>query len=274
MRDRVVCYPHNQGATVAELVRDCERTAAEGWKFVRWGQPATGESIEPRPSGELEPRESVARSVELMGAVREAVGPEIEICLDVHTRLSPAWVTTLCEQLAPYRPFFIEDPVRSENPEAYRRLRERVTLPIAAGEQWSSKWGFRQVIEEDLIDYARIDLGIAGGLTESAKIAHWAETHYIEIAPHNPQGPVSAAACVALCMATSNVGVQEMARRPGDYAQELFPQQIGWEDGYAFCHDVPGLGVELDIDAAEAARVDPKAWPPRLRRRDGSFTNW
>ena len=125
-----------------------------------------------------------------------------------------------------------------------------------------------------MIDYARIDLCIAGGITEALKITHWAETHYIDIAPHNPLGPVSAAACVSLCMAAANVGVQEMPRRPGTFATELFPQQIGWEDGFAYCPDMPGLGVELDLEAAERARFRPQDWPPRLSRDDGALTNW
>ena len=97
-----------------------------------------------------------------------------------------------------------------------------------------------------MINYARIDLCIVGGITEALKITHWAETHYIDIVPHNPLGPVSAAACVALCMASTNVGVQEMPRRPGSYATDLFPKQIEWEDGYAWCPDEPGMGVDFN----------------------------
>jgi galactonate dehydratase len=130
------------------------------------------------------------------------------------------------------------------------------------------------VIEEELIRYARIDLGIVGGLTEALKIAHWCETHYIDIVPHNPLGPVSAAAGVALCMATSNVGVQEMPRAPGTFATDVFPRQILWEDGYARCRDVPGLGVELDEALAESRPAPLNGWPPQLRRPDGAFTNW
>ena len=181
----------------------------------------------------------------------------------------------MCRDMEEFKPYFIEDPLRSENPGSYRNLRHHVNLPIAAGEQWASKWSFREVIEEDLIDYARIDLCIVGGITEAAKITHWAETHYINIVPHNPLGPVSAAACVALCMASTNVGVQEMPVRPGSYATDLFPQQIAWEDGFAWCPDSPGLGVDLDMDAAERSVIDlPHWWPPRLRREDGSITNW
>ena len=275
VRDRVVCYPHTQGRTNEELVENCEKAVEEGWKFVRWGQPETGGSFEYRGTeGRLEPVKSIRIAEEQMALVREAVGPDVQICFDVHTRLDTAHSITLCRALEKHRPFFIEDPLRSENPASYRTLARHVSVPIAAGEQWSSKWAFREAVEEELISYARVDLCIAGGLTEALKITHWCETHYIDIAPHNPLGPVAAAACVALCMASTNVGVQEMPRRPGSFATDLFPRQIGWEDGYAYAPDEPGLGVEFDEEVAEERRVEPTGWPPLLRRDDGAFTNW
>ncbi|MBI2965577.1 MAG: mandelate racemase/muconate lactonizing enzyme family protein [Chloroflexi bacterium] len=274
VRDKVVCYPHTQGHNLKELVDNCKKAVDEGWKFVRWGQPETGGILEARGTARLEPVESMRLAVEQMEAVRNAVGPSIQICFDVHTRLDPPAVIQMCRELELYKPFFIEDPIRSENPGSYRMLRQHLNLPIAAGEQWASKWPFREVIEEDLIDYARIDLCIVGGLTEALKVTHWAETHYIDIAPHNPLGPVSAAACVSLCMASTNVGVQEMPRRPGSYGTDLFPVQISWEDGYAWCNDAPGLGVELNVEEAEKRFVDAAGWPPLLRRNDGAFTNW
>ncbi|MCH7653855.1 MAG: mandelate racemase/muconate lactonizing enzyme family protein, partial [Chloroflexi bacterium] len=235
VRDKVVCYPHAQGPTIDALVENCKKHVDEGWKFVRWGQPETGGVFEYRGGdGLLEPVESIRIAEEQMARVREAVGPDIQICFDVHTRLDTAHVVTMCRALEQFNPFFIEDPLRSENPASYRTLARHVSLPIAAGEQWSNKWAFREVIEEELISYARIDLCIVGGITEALKITHWAETHYIDIVPHNPLGPISAAACVNLCMASTNVGVQEMPRRPGSFATDLFPKQIGWEDGYAF----------------------------------------
>ena len=277
-RDKVVTYPHIGGDTPEELAADARQRVSEGWRFVRFGQPTTSPLVGSYQSAEpatatLEPVESSRLVVEQFAAVREAVGPEIQVCLDVHTRLDTAHVIQLCKELEPYKPFFIEDPVRSENQGTYRILRQKTNVPIAAGEQWASKWLFREVIEEDLIDYARIDLCIVGGITETLKITHWAETHYIDIVPHNPLGPVSAAACVSVCMASTNVGVQEMPKRPGSFATALFPQQIGWEDGYAYCHDAPGLGIELDMEVAERSYADPHGWSPRLRRNDGAFTN-
>src|SRR5439155_897278 len=168
---------------VRSLVESCLKTKEEGWKFVRWGLPQDGQLLEPRPS--------VLASIEQFRAVREAVGDEIEICFDVHTRLDLPDALWLCREVEQFRPFFVEDPLRSENPDSFKTLRGRTGVPLAAGEQFSSKWEFRQLIEEEWIDYARIDLCIAGGFTEARKIAGWCETHYIKLAVHNPLGPVS-----------------------------------------------------------------------------------
>jgi galactonate dehydratase len=276
VRDKVVCYPHNAGRTVEELVASCAKSVEDGWKFVRWGQAETSPdgSIDYSEGGILDPVRSIIKTEETVAAVREVVGPEIHICLDVHTRIDTTHVITMCRNLEKYNPFFVEDPLRSENPESYRKLDRHVDVPIAAGEQWGSKWAFRQVIEEELISYARIDLCNVGGLTEALKVTHWCETHYIDIAPHNPLGPVSAAACVALCMASTNVGVQEMPKAPQTYEIELFPQQIDWADGYAFATGEPGLGVDIDMAVAESRAVSGRGWVPQLRRSDGAFTNW
>jgi galactonate dehydratase len=267
VRDKVVCYPHNAGHAmeVAPLVESCLQTKEEGWKFVRWGLAQDG--------GLLEPRQSVKAAIQQFYAVREAVGDDIEITFDVHTRLDLPDVIWLCREIEATRPFFIEDPLRCENTDSFKTLRPRTHVPLAAGEQFSSKWEFRQLIEEEWIDYARIDLCIAGGITEARKIAGWCETHYIKLALHNPLGPISSAACLQLNLATPNFGVQEQPRKPGTQITDVVPVQPEWEDGYLLAPTAPGLGVEFD---REAAKKNPfrMAELPHLRRLDGSFTNW
>jgi galactonate dehydratase len=270
VRERVVCYPHNQPAHDAEdisaLVESCQRSTAEGWKFVRWGLPQ-------QEGGILEPRRSVRLALEQLRAVRGAVGEDIGICFDVHTRLDLPDAVWLCRESEAFHPFFMEDALRSENPATYHRLRQQTAVPLAAGEQYANKWEFRELIEDELIDYARIDLCIVGGITEARKIAGWCETHHIKLATHNPLGPVSSAACLHLNLATSNVGVQEQPRRPGTTLTDVVPVQVEWQDGYLLPPTRPGLGIEFD---REAARRSPfrMTEPTHLRRLDGSFTNW
>lgn len=265
VRERVACYPHIGGRTTDELVDAAQRRVDEGWRFLRPECPAEG--------GHLEPAAAVRRTIAQMKALREAVGERINLCLDVHTRLDPSDAVTLCREAEPFRPYFIEDPLRAENADSYRMLRARTGVPIAAGEQYGNKWEFRQLIEDDLIDFARIDLAICGGITEACKIAGWCETHYIRLAVHNPIGPVSTSACLHLNLAVSNFGVQELPRRPNESLADLVVNQPEWDTGDLLPPAAPGLGIELVHDVLERYPYEPRPLP-QLRREDGSFTNW
>ncbi len=268
VRDKVVCYPHNEGGdTSLEAFLDSARETTEaGWKFVRFHLPSR--------NGVLEPRQAIRDTVRAVEAIRTEIGDEIEICLDVHTRLDLPDAIELAAALEPYKLFFLEDPLRSESTHPYQRLRNATRIPLAAGEQFAGKWAFQELIEHDLMDYCRVDLCIVGGLTEAKKIAGWCEVHYIKLATHNPLGPVSSAACLALNLASPNFGVQEQPTRPGTTMTDLFPVQIEWQDGYLLPPTRPGLGIEFD---REALRRSDRARPfgtRGLRRLDGSFTNW
>jgi len=123
---------------------------------------------------------------------------------------------------------------------------------MAVGEQFSSKWAFREVIEEELMDYCRVDVGIGGGFTEARKIAGWCETHYIHLAPHNPLGPVATAASLHLALASPLLGAQELAFPPGTILPDVFPKQVPFADGHLLLPEGPGLGIEIDEEAAAA----------------------
>ena len=266
-RDKVVCYPHCQRPTLEGLVENAQQHIAEGWKFVRWGlSDAMGGDI-------LEPARAVRGAIKEFEALRTALGEDVELCFDIHTRLDPPDAIQLCNAVAQYRPFFMEDPIRSESMQSLRVVREHVNTPLAVGEQFASKWEFRQVIEEELMDYCRVDLGIVGGLTEAKKVAGWCETHYIKLATHNPLGPISTAACLHLNLSSPLVGVQEQPRKPGTALMDVVPVQMDWADGYLLPPTRPGLGVEFDREAAKAHPFQ-MAELPHLRREDGSITNW
>ncbi len=271
VRDRVVTYPHIHGDSVDTLVQAARAKVDEGWRFVRWGLPVVGGST--AGGHTFEPGPAVRRAIREFDALRETLGDDVELCLDVHTRLEPSDAVTLCRAVEPFRPYFIEDALRSEDTNPYRILRAHTAVPLAAGEQFSSKWEFRQLIEEDLIDYARIDLAICGGITEARKIAGWCETHHIRVAVHNPIGPVSTVACLHLNLATSNFGVQELPRRPGESLPDVILHQPEWRDGYLLPPERPGLGIEVDLAVLEKYPYKPASLP-QLRREDGTFTNW
>ncbi len=269
-RDKVVCYPHTTGRTLNELLDSCRQAVKDGWRFVRTAVMETG-MVGDRII--LEPAVAVRQTVKTLAAMRAAVGPDIEIVCDAHTRLDTPDAIRLCQRVEDLGLFFMEDPLRSENPASYATLARHTSVPIAAGEQWATKWSFRQVIEEELINYARIDLCIVGGITEALKVARWCETHYIKLAPHNPLGPVSTAACLHLDLASDNVGVQECPSVPGTTLTDLFPVQVPFEKGYLLASERPGLGIEFDESVVAKYPYEPVRCP-ELWRLDGSMTNW
>ncbi len=274
VRDRVVLYPHNRSGEagggrqqIDELVASCVETTTQGWKFVRWGLPQQG-------AGVLEPGPAVRACIDQVRAVRDALGPDVEICIDVHTRLDQADAVTLLRAVEPYRPYFMEDPVRAENFSALRRVRQATAVPIAMGEHCSSKWEFRELIDEELADYIRLDIAMCGGISESRKITGWAEVHHLKIVPHCPTGPVTLAASLHLCLAASNFGVLECPRRPGGSLTDAFPRTLTWEDGHLLPPTAPGLGIEVDREVLRQNYPYRPTAMPTLRRRDGSLTNW
>src|SRR3954469_22430157 len=132
-----------------------------------------------------------------MVALRDEFGDSVGALLALHTRLEPPEAAMVCREVEPVRPFFVEDPLRSEAPDAYAALRARTGVPLAAGEQYASKWEFRALLDRDLIDYCRADICIAGGFTELRKIAGWCEAHHVMMATHNPLGVVATGAAPA-----------------------------------------------------------------------------
>ncbi len=265
-RDRVLSYCHIGGETPEETLLQARARVEEGWRCIRW-EPSYG------PDGLMDGRHAVDKAIAEFGLLRRELGAKVELVFDAHTKLTPSEAAFLCRRIENDRPFFIEDPLRSEYPNGYATLRQQTSVPIAAGEQLASKWMFRPFIEQDLIDYARIDLCIVGGLTESKKIAAACETHMIDLAVHNPMGPVSTAACLHLNLSCPNVLVQELPKRPGECMPKAFSTDQVWEKGYLTCAGEPGLGVSLNPEYLADYPFEAEHLPI-LHRADGSYANW
>ncbi len=264
-RDRVLVYRHVGGGDPQGLVDSSRALLAEGWKVLRISP------IKQDPAG-FDPRRAILNGIDHMAALREDVGPEVEIIFEVHTRLSPARAVELCSQLEPYHPFFVEDPIRSENPGAFRHLRQHTNVPIGTGEQLHDKWAYRELIEQELIDYLRVDICHTGGITEGKKLAHLAEMHYQELATHYTSSPVSSAAMLHLNLSVPNCAVQEHAP-PAAWMDEVVQHELVVEDGYLLPSTSPGLGIDVDMEAAR--RIGPNdSEPPHLRRTDGAVQDW
>jgi galactonate dehydratase len=279
-RDYARCYCHVQrrgGAGEADprragidsMVAYARERVAEGWQFVRFG---VGEGGTQEQDGIYEQSKAMRWTIDAFTALRESLGPEIEICVDFHQRTTPTYAIQIARALEPLRPFFVEDPLRAENAAELRYLRQHIDVPIATGEQLASKWEWQVLIEESLMDYCRVDLCICGGLTEAKKIAGWCETHYIEQAPHNPLGPVSTAACLHFDLSTPLFAVQELTWRP-EIIEDIVQTDMRLEGGKLYSGGSPGLGVELNEEAAAAY---PFQLPGLriLRREDNSISDW
>lgn len=247
---------------VAEFAKSC---CKKGFKYFRLGPKEEGNIFEPHKAGK--------HLLSILKAVRLAVGDELELLIDLHTRFYLDEAIWFCREAENLNLFLVEDPIRSENPAGYRNLRKLVKIPLAAGEQWASKWEFRQVIEEELIDYARIDICNAGGFTEARKIAGWCETHYIRVMPHNPNGPVSTAAALQFDIATSNIGPQELAYPPHTILPDVFECAFELNGDKMTIPDVPGLGIKFNKEAAKNY-PGKMSEPPHFMREDGSYTNY
>lgn len=238
---------------------------ANGHRYFRTG---------PAPEGELfEPRKAVRNLLARLRAVREVVGDSMELMVDLHTRLDPPEAVWFCREAEPLQLFVVEDPIRAEHVAGYRHIRQHTHVPLAAGEQWANKWEFRLAIEEELVDYVRIDICIAGGLTEAKKIAGMAEAHYIKILPHNPLGPVCTAACLHLDLACNNAGPQEVLFPPATTLPDVFTCAFKLEGCRLTVPTAPGIGVAFNREAARAYPGEMTE-PPHFHREDGSFTNY
>ncbi|WP_317169087.1 mandelate racemase/muconate lactonizing enzyme family protein [Flavivirga algicola] len=273
-RDYVECFASVRFATKEELLDYSKTCVKEGWTVLRLA-PAEFESQE--DTGRFEPRESIAKLSKWVTELRKEVGPDITIGIDYHTRLTVAQTYSFMKRMPPGTIDFIEEPIRDENPEAYQNLRNMIDVPFAIGEEFSSKWQFMPFIEKNITQFARIDVCNVGGITEAMKVAGMAEAHYIDLMPHNPLGPICTAATIHIAAACPNFSYLEEVNTPAQYmgtnAPEFYPVQPQLEGTRYTVTDAPGLGVEFN-EALAMERAFVPVDIPRLRRNDGSLTNW
>ena len=205
---------------------------------------------------ELEPRERL-RSVALVEAVRDAIGPEAELLIEMHGRFTPAGALAISRELEPFRPSWIEEPVPPENLRALARVTARSNVPVATGERIHTRPEFRELFELQAADIAQPDPTMCGGIAETRKIAAWAEAYSVLVAPHNVGGAVSTAAALHVAACTPNFKIQEHFNDFAEaYVKDTAPGNPEVVDGFFGLPDGPGLGVELDRAALRRYRVD------------------
>jgi len=208
--------------------------------------------IYPFPSVQLvDNMRPIREAEEKIAAVRELGGSNIDIMIDFHGRLSPSMAILAEEVMRAYEPMFIEEPVLPEDVEGLEKLARFAKTPIATGERLYTRWGIKQHIEKELISVAQPDLCHCGGIFEGRKIAAMAEAHFIAAAPHNPYGPVAAAACAQLDFALPNFLIQEHIFEDVEWRDDVYTPPLKLENGRLKRPTAPGLGIELVMDEIE-----------------------
>jgi galactonate dehydratase len=206
--------------------------------------------VDPFGPGALElSRSEKIRSVDLVAAIRDAVGPDVEIFVEMHGRFSAATAIDIARLLEPFDPGWIEEPCPPEDIPSLIKVAEHVKIPVATGERYFTHHGFREVIESGAPDILQPDVIHAGGILDMKKIAALADVRNMVIAPHNSNGPVCTAASVHFDFCTTNLKVQECF---DDFSEEWVVEAVPGtprpKDGYFYPPEAPGLGVSLNED--------------------------
>ncbi|MGO4274928.1 galactonate dehydratase, partial [Paenibacillus sp. TAF58] len=221
--------------------------------------------------------EAIAR----IAAVREAVGKDVGIGIDFHGRVHKSMAKIIVKELEPYRPMFIEEPVLPENNEALKEIARYTSCPIATGERMYTRWGFKELLAQGIVDIIQPDLSHAGGILETRKIAAMAEAYDIAIAPHCPLGPIALAACLQLDTCSPNAFIQEQSlgihyNQGSDLLDYLNdPSVFKYEDGFVANLTAPGLGIEINEDKVREMAAIGHNWKnPVWRQADGTVAEW
>jgi galactonate dehydratase len=264
-RDRVQMYVHAGGRTPQEYAANWGKAKEEGWTGAKAGFITTDGDV-------IDPVRSVREGIERLKAVREAVGPDFRICIDLHGKATPVMAVDFCRRAEEYSPYFVEEATQIEDLDELEHLRRGTRVPLATGERLFTKFRFAPICERHLVDYVQPDVVHCGGISEMKKIATIAEAHRVELAPHNPQSDVSTLASLHVDISTPNFAIQEITHRGNEqYWKDLFyGGAIRYEGGFALPPDRPGLGIDMD-EAVAAKRPYKPHTRQQLRGIDGSI---
>ena len=289
-RDGVLVYGHANGADLAQTVDAVGRYIELGYKAIRAqsGVPGLAEAygvgrgkLFYEPAGVGLPAETVWDTRKylnfvpsLFEALRAAYGPGPHLLHDVHHRLTPIEAAGLGKALEPYSLFWLEDATPAENQEAFRLIRQHTTTPLAVGEIFNSIWDAKDLIAEQLIDYIRMTVVRAGGITHLRRVADFAALYGVRTGSHGATdlSPVTMGAALHFDSWVPNFGIQEYMRH-SEETDAVFPHDYHFEDGALHVGDTPGHGVEIDETLA-AKYPYQRAYLPVARLEDGTMWNW
>jgi mannonate dehydratase len=289
-REAVLVYGHANGATIEDTVEAVRHYASLGYKAIRaqCGVPGLAHaygvgrgSLFYEPAEKGLPPETVWSTERYLNFVptlferlRKEFGPDVHLLHDVHHRLTPIEAGRLGKSLEPYHLFWLEDPVPAELQEGFRIIRQHTTTPIAVGEVFDSIYDCYRLIQEQLIDYIRMTVVHAGGISHLRKIATLAELYHVRTGSHGATdlSPVCMAAALHFDLSVHNFGIQEYMRHT-DETDRVFPHAYTFHDGTLHPGNKPGLGVDIDEVLAAQYPYD-RAYLPVARKLDGTVHSW
>jgi galactonate dehydratase len=223
----------------------------------------------------------VEKVLDRVAAVREVGGKDFGIALDFHGRVHKSMAKVLAKELEPYRLMFIEEPVLPENNEALREIAKYTSTPIAVGERMYTRWGFKELLEQGIVDIIQPDVSHAGGILETRKIAAMAEAYDVALAPHCPLGPIALASCLHVDACSPNAFIQEQSlgihyNAGSDLLDYLVdPKVFAYNNGFVDLPSLPGLGIEVNEEKVrEMAKIGHNWKNPQWRNEDGTVAEW
>lgn len=238
VRDKVRVFANVNGETPQARGESARKAVEAGYNSLRTTPFFTGWE-------EQTPSKYIGAAVEIVRAIREAVGFEIDLGLEIHRNLGPDEAVTLANELMPFRIHYYEDPVAPESLEALRYVARHVNIPIATGERFHTIYQFKELLDTGTVATIRADLSLAGGFTQMKKIAGMAEAAFVGIFPHLMGSPVNLAAFAQFGAAIPNYTLME---RGVEALNEIVEEPLIFEGGYVLVPDRPGIGVELRED--------------------------
>ena len=276
VRNRIRMYAHTpalkadgtptRNPTPEDWARGALARKKEGFNTIKTGGTESALRIVDTPK-------TLLKMADKIGAMREAVGPDFDIGIDMHGRFSPAMAKLYIKEVEQYNPMFFEEPVLPGNDDSMALIARMTHIPIATGERLYTRWGFKNIVEKRAAALLQPDVCHAGGILELRKIAAYGEVNHCGLAPHNPMGAVALAASFAVDATAQNFVVQEHTTLGKGILKEPFVLDA---DGYVPLPEKPGLGIEIDDESiAELAKnTDKPHLPTYTDRDDGSFAHW
>lgn len=263
VRNRIRTYQSIGGGSAQEAGESARKMVEKyGYTAVKMGIMAPGDMAQ---------NQALRLSTERVKAVREALGPDVDIGVDIHTKfVEVERAMRLAHALEPYNIMWLEEPIRPENFAAMKKLSDHVSVPLASGESNYMIHEFRPIIDAQAVDFVQPDICCCGGVLTMKKIAAMAEAQYIRVAPHNPMSPLAAAVNVHFAASTPNFHILEYhAPDTSPWTDVLKEPLMVKKDGYLDIPNKPGWGVELNEEAFK--HMPPKPWKRGTNfRKDGS----